>query len=285
MKVLDKSKIFAVKAGLEAELTTPGISGAVKANVEIENSKLSKETETTITVNWSGGGSIKHPADPWTIETLKKAAAAFPEYVAITPQRTFAILTKYTALKSFHEKCKEISVLDYENAGIYTGALLDSFMDYKALWKQINHSIWELEAGRATIEMCEVTEEMATLAVVHPTPQDIQRLSTGANETPESRKARETKDAVAKKIASRDPTKHGETDADNFTTYPPFSPSFAGLIRARKICRSEMAKIVREVDVIAKQPELATDMERDLFFLHPLVFKQLLPVSNHPGFF
>ena len=127
MKVLDKSKIFQVKAGLEAELTTPGISGKVEANVDIEKKNLSKETETTIVVNWSGGGSIKDPSHDWTIDSLKKAAAAFPELVAITPQRTHAILTKYTALESFHKQQAKFSPLDYENAGIYTGALLDHY--------------------------------------------------------------------------------------------------------------------------------------------------------------
>lgn len=59
VKVLDKSKIFTIKAGLEAELTTPSLSGKVEAKVSIEKENLDKMTETTISVNWSGGGSIK----------------------------------------------------------------------------------------------------------------------------------------------------------------------------------------------------------------------------------
>jgi hypothetical protein len=39
-----------------------------------------------------------------------------------------AILTKYTSLRSFHEQTVRGTPLDYEIAGIYTSALLDSYM-------------------------------------------------------------------------------------------------------------------------------------------------------------
>ncbi len=60
--------------------------------------------------------------------------------------------------------------------------------------------------------------------------------------------------------------------------FPVFSPTFAGLIHARKVCRFEMAKIVNEVDLVAKNPKLSTDTTRDAYFLDPLVFEQLLPI-------
>lgn len=250
-----------MKAAIEAELTTPSIAGKVQAKVDIEKKNLSKDTETTVTVNWSGGGSIKDPMDDWSMESLKAAAAAFPDLVAITPQRTYAILTKYTALEDFHKKNRTFDVLSYENAGIYTGSLLDSFMDYKMLWKQISNATYELEGNRATIDMGEVSDEMARLAKVRKYP-------------------------MQDKPASRSLTSGSATDAllssdepDEPETIPPFSASFAGLIQAKRICRFEMAKIVKEVDAVAKNPLLATDGNRDSFFLNPLVFKQLLPVS------
>jgi hypothetical protein len=64
--------------------------------------------------------------------------------------------------------------------------------------------------------------------------------------------------------------------------FRPFKPSLGGLIQARKVCRSEMAKIVNEVDLITKDPKLAIDTRRDELFLEPLVYKQLLPVSSSP---
>ncbi|KAF4341606.1 hypothetical protein FBEOM_4508 [Fusarium beomiforme] len=267
VKVLDKSKIFQVKAGIEAEMTTPSIAGKVKADVDIQKSNLGKQTETTVAVNWSGGGSIKHPLEDWTIDSLKKAAAAFPDLVAITPQRTYAILTKYSALEDFHKKNTEYDVLSYENAGIYTGSLLDSFMDYKMLWKQISNATYELEGNRATIDMGEVTAEMARLAAIKHYPMsdtDRKKISDGSTHQ--------------QLEAPNDPKVAKQGSTPTSTTFAPFQASFAGLIEAKKVCRSEMAKIVREVDLVAKNPLLATDGERDSFFLNPLVFKQLLPI-------
>lgn len=74
------------------------------------------------------------------MEALIAAAARFPDLVARTPQRTYAILTKYEALRSFHEKTKTktCTPLQYENATLYTNSLLNSYMDYKAMYRSIS---------------------------------------------------------------------------------------------------------------------------------------------------
>lgn len=303
IKVLDKSKIFQVKAAIEAEMTTPSISGEVKAQVDIAKSSLNKETETTVAVNWSGGGSIKDPLDDWTIDSLKRAAAAFPDLVAITPQRTYAILTKYTALEDFHLKNRSYDVLSYENAGIYTGQLLDSFMDYKMLWKQISNASFELEANRATIDMGEISEEMASHAkvktfsadddivkrtpVLTDAPSDTRQPQKQQQQQPQpqqqqkQQKQQQTQSTAlvpGSASGSTGDADSGQSNPDNTKIIKPFTPSFAGLIEAKKICRAEMAKIVKEVDLVAKNPLIATHSDRDNYFLNPLVFKQLLPI-------
>ncbi|OJJ42180.1 hypothetical protein ASPZODRAFT_35469, partial [Penicilliopsis zonata CBS 506.65] len=252
MKVNDKSKIFDIKAHLEAELSTASIGGKVEANADITKESLSRDTETTIAVNWSGGGSIKDPGDDWTFGVLKGAAAAFPDLVAITPQRTYAILTKYTALKDFYTHYRQYSPLDYENAGIYTSSMLDSYMEYKSLWKQISFATAELEGNRATIEFGQPSEEIHQLALEAEKEPQLQLIQAAAPipTTPDP-----------------DPVQ-----------VPIFQASFAGLIAARKTCRFEMAKIVNEVDAVARNPKVAADPDRDSYFLNPLVFKQLLPV-------
>jgi hypothetical protein len=53
------------------------------------NSAAFKDTETTISVNWMGGGQIKDPKTTWDIDSVYAAAAAFPSFVAKTPQRTW----------------------------------------------------------------------------------------------------------------------------------------------------------------------------------------------------
>ncbi|CEO58470.1 hypothetical protein PMG11_03194 [Penicillium brasilianum] len=273
MKIADKSKVFEIKASLEAELTTPGISGAVKGSFEQTKNKISSDTETTIAVNWSGGGRIKDPTEDWSIASLKKAAAAFPDLVAITPQRTYAILTKYTALESFHLQVHGFSPLDYENAGVYTGSLLDNYMDYKALWKQISFASYELENNRATIDMAQPSQDVYELAKVK-TPmlsskRKAQKLLKGSTNASLALATQETD-------ASASPNDPKESEAEK--SIPVFPASFAGLIQARKVCRMEMAKIVNEVDAVAEDPSVASDATRDEYFLNPLVFKQLIPV-------
>lgn len=74
------------------------------------------------------------------MEALIAAAARFPDLVARTPQRTYAILTKYEGLRSFHEimKTKTYTPLQYEYATLYTNSLLDSYMDYKAMYRTVS---------------------------------------------------------------------------------------------------------------------------------------------------
>jgi hypothetical protein len=59
-----------------------------KVNVNLTNSDWQKSCETTITVNWSGGGKLKESTDKWDIESMSAVAAKFPDLVAATPQRT-----------------------------------------------------------------------------------------------------------------------------------------------------------------------------------------------------
>jgi hypothetical protein len=85
-------------------------------------------------------------SNPW------QAAARFPDLVADCPQRIYANLTKYDTLRSFVAlKPEGCSPLQYENAQIYTNALLDSFMSYKALYKQLGEQIFRVKANTLEI--------------------------------------------------------------------------------------------------------------------------------------
>jgi hypothetical protein len=77
----------------------------------------------------------------WNFETLRTAAIKFPELVADTPVRTHAILTKYTALRSYHMASTKVvpaNSISYENAGIYTTMLQDAYLDYKNLLRDVD---------------------------------------------------------------------------------------------------------------------------------------------------
>lgn len=53
------SQVENLSAGTEAEMKTPSISGKVKAVVDMDKKILNKEIETTVSMIWFGGGSIK----------------------------------------------------------------------------------------------------------------------------------------------------------------------------------------------------------------------------------
>ncbi|TFK33588.1 hypothetical protein BDQ12DRAFT_614940 [Crucibulum laeve] len=99
--------------------------------------------ETAISVSWTGGGDIKDESlEEWNLETLKKIALKFPEHVMARPMRTYAILTKYSALRNFHEREIKGSPLEYENVGMYSSTLLDAYMDYKIIWRNIQTGVF-----------------------------------------------------------------------------------------------------------------------------------------------
>lgn len=63
-----------------------------------------------------------------------RAASSFPSRVAACPQRTWAILTRYTNNRSFVKWAKEnnIQVPDFAPVQDYTSELLDSYMEFKS---------------------------------------------------------------------------------------------------------------------------------------------------------
>jgi hypothetical protein len=59
----------------------------------------------------------------------------------------------------------------------------------------------------------------------------------------------------------------------------PYKPSIFGLDKARRDCRFEMIKIVKEVDEVAINPKAAIDPTRTWQYMSPAIFRLLLPVG------
>ena len=123
IKVTDKNKISAVKAAAEAEITipaAPGLSIGTRNSVARSKNDIWQDAETSISVHWAGGGDIKPPDDKWDITTVVDVASRFPHLVETCPQRTSAILTRYTSLRSFNEAdarnppTDKFRILDYD---------------------------------------------------------------------------------------------------------------------------------------------------------------------------
>lgn len=87
---------------------------------------------------------------------MKAAALKFPQLVAATPMRTHAILTKYTALKSFQSLGQQFSPLSYEHAGNYSAALQEAYLDYKNISKEIQVTASNVANGTHTLVKREV---------------------------------------------------------------------------------------------------------------------------------
>ncbi|PGH12884.1 hypothetical protein AJ79_03984 [Helicocarpus griseus UAMH5409] len=118
IKVHDKSKISRVKMAAEMQLSATRyfqpLSGAV---ADRDKEDIWTDTELSISVTWSGGGSIKKPRDSWDLPTIIQAANDFPAQVSKYSQRTQAILMSYNSVRSFHEfnakATRPFVVLDY----------------------------------------------------------------------------------------------------------------------------------------------------------------------------
>ncbi|KIW70780.1 hypothetical protein PV04_03021 [Phialophora macrospora] len=105
--------------------------------------KTSSESlsEVNYAVNWRGGGQVKDPQQPWNMASLFQAATEFPARVSVHPEYCYAIITKWDHLKDFHKSAPawwSSSLLDYDMASTYTNDLLDQFLEYKTLLKQLN---------------------------------------------------------------------------------------------------------------------------------------------------
>jgi hypothetical protein len=118
IKLKDRSSAKAIKGQLEIDMNFKAASASWSAAVDKSDSSSNIDGETIISVSWKGGGDIKDAeVSDWTLASLKAVAMEFPEHVMACPMRTkfvfvclsysfltvsSAILTKYTALKSFY---------------------------------------------------------------------------------------------------------------------------------------------------------------------------------------
>lgn len=179
IKVNDKSKVSAVKAAAEAEIAipaAPGLSVGTKNSIDRHKSDVWDDTETTISVNWAGGGDIKPPDQTWDLGTVVSVATKFPHLVETCAQRTSAILTRYTSLRSFNEADARnepndrFKILDYDLCSLYTQDLFSAFLAYKNIWADLTDMMKHPEQYRERDQSTDV-------------PSPIKMTPQGLNET------------------------------------------------------------------------------------------------------
>ena len=257
MKVLNKAKKSDIQAEAKVAFTTGAVDLKATANVNIAKTNIETNTETTVQVSWSGGGHIKPREQPWNIESLMQAAARFPDLVAKCPQRTYAIITKYESLRSFVDKQPAgYTKLQYENAQIYTNALMDSYMEYKNLYTRVGGDIFDVRSKSKKI--IERTE-----------------LSKGID-AKEDASTNNPSEAVGAVVPVLEKQAKAEVSAP-VLDISKFSANIEGLALAKAAIRKQMALIVNEVDTIEKDPKLATDDDHHEPFQDPIAFQVRLP--------
>lgn len=274
MKVHNRAKLLDIKAEAKVALTAGPVDITAEANVGIAKTNLEMNTETTIQVSWCGGGHIKPMEQPWNIQSVMQAAARFPSLVAACPQRTYAILTKYDNLRSFVSlRPAKYSPIQYENAQVYTNVLMDAFMSYKSLYKKLGDQVYSIQNKTLEIEPWPSTdgetidEESTSQASTKANSQALTAIGQAAAS------GNEVALSAAKKYAA------ALTAADDTK---PFLASLRGLSDARKFCRRQMVYIVNEVDLIEKDPKVATDQDHEEPFQSPLLFETRLPSMKIP---
>ncbi|KAF5674113.1 hypothetical protein FCIRC_7882 [Fusarium circinatum] len=77
------------------------------------------------------------------VPSILRIVGKFPALVAQDPQRTWAILTKYKANRSFNEwsSYEILKPLDYDGVASYTSKLFDNYMQYNHLSKRVQDII------------------------------------------------------------------------------------------------------------------------------------------------
>lgn len=294
IKLADRTRATDIQAGASLSGNLPGGLGEASGNadVKIDKALANAKGETTISVSWSGGGDIKgDEIQEWNVENLQKAAIAFPPKVALCPQRIYVIVTKYKSLRSWQESMTKLgSPLDYENAGVYTSELLEAYIDYKNIWKQTRLDIEDLGKGDITLTKATKSDDMTKYAAELLANYKLQKDAYDA----EMKRRRAGADAAANASTTTSAPPVNATGSSS-STFPgrmpqccipvqpnpmePYEPTVFGLEKARQHCRNEMIKIVQEVDAIALDPTVALDSSRCWQYVHPAIFKLLLPVS------
>jgi hypothetical protein len=252
MKILNKAKKSDIQAEAKVALTVGPVDVSGEAKLGIARSNIETNTETTIQVSWSGGGHIKPMEQQWDIQSLMAAAARFPDLVADCPQRTYAILTKYDSLRSFvAAKPASYTALQYENAQIYTSTLLDSFVSYKSLYKRLGEQIFGVQGK--------------LLEIIPWSDEEQKKVPTYS--------------AAVIRMGAKDP----DTGLYPFQeSESNFDASIKGLSDARNAVRRQMARIVNEVDLMERDPKLATDEDHVEPYQNPVAFEARLPKIEIP---
>ncbi|KAJ5715711.1 uncharacterized protein N7483_012892 [Penicillium malachiteum] len=260
VKASDKVDSEDVKAKARILFTKDKLDLNINGKFDKESSSFLTENETTISVTYTGGGQhLKERDEDWTFETMKAAALKFPHLVAQTPMRTHAILTKYSSLRSYYAANVPTSLPSFEHAGVYTALLQEAYLDYKTIAKNLQVLAYDVSSGDQVLLAPRAANESQESTYKHSTASSPNSMVPVANPNPPSK--------------------------DGYTMTPlivktPYPPTLQGIEDARSLVRLMLNRIVQEVDLISRMPELAAREDRELPYMSPFLFKEYLPIGE-----
>lgn len=172
VKAKDSEQASKIKANAAVKFTKEHLALDAKGNFGKSKDNFLDENETTVSVTWTGGGQdLKKRASCSFVPPNNKTDQAQPPKTGPSkpcapppsssptsspqpPPATHAILKKYTALRGFYEASGFSSLLvipNYEQAGLYTNALHEDYLEYKALFKNLHTLALDVSAGNKTL--------------------------------------------------------------------------------------------------------------------------------------
>lgn len=233
--------------------------------------------------------------EDWTYETMRSAALRFPSLVAKTPMRTHAILTKYTALRSYHTHFGGLKMPAFEMAGVYSTLLQEAYLDYKTVAKNLQVLAYDVSAGQT--RLIAASEAMTKLEQASkpaaPAGGDGVKTPSDSGESTTSLDAGGAAPEMPLPAKPNTPrnndngsnTKKQQQLEERPYAWKPiqlakdFAPTLQGIEEARSVVRTMLIRIVQEINILTKFPEAAIDEERVQPHMSPFLFKEFLPVS------
>ncbi|KAJ7065375.1 hypothetical protein C8F01DRAFT_743716 [Mycena amicta] len=177
------------------------------------------------------GGQISEAPSKWTLRDIREEAMAFAKHAFAYPVRLSPILTKYTTLRSFHvAKMQHAFVVpeyDRHGANVHAEALLDAYVEYRAVAREIQHAEWEVAHGLSSLTVQTATDDLA-------------QLSAQAQANYEAWLGRKEESAAPP-----------STPPKWFNTLSPYHASIIGLSKARQDCQDEIIRILDEVNAFS----------------------------------
>jgi hypothetical protein len=223
----------------------------LELNLDLKFNKIKNdiaaENEVSVSVTYAGGGqNLKPVGQDWDFDTMKEVALKFPDLCARTPMRTHALLTKYTALRSFYTT-QTFTLPVYDRTGTYTNVLQEAYMDYKSILGSIQVLAYDVCEGTKALcvnpRSAKAVEQ--TKAVADKSSEaDATTIATAESSATETESPDGSVVEVST-VAKATPAKVVTPPAPSF--HEPFAPTIEGLEEARLKCRFMMNRIVQEV--------------------------------------